>query len=63
MWRTGAPLGPNIPYTIAGAYQSRDGVLVHSAPNGRTTFGLATHSQLDRAAVVNWGVAIETFYL
>jgi hypothetical protein len=38
-------------------------VLVHSAPNGRTTFGLATHSQLDRAAVVNWGVAIETFYL
>ena len=57
------PTGPRWPYSVNGGYQSRDGVLVRSAPNGRSTFGLATHSQLDRAAVVNWGVAIETFYL
>ena len=63
MWRMSPPLGPVIPYTLAGSYQSRDGVLVHSAINGRSTFGLASHSQIDRAAVVNWGVAIETFYL
>ena len=56
-------LGPIYPYSVNGGYQSRDGVLVYSAPNGRSTFGLATHSQVDRAAVVNWGVAIETFYL
>ena len=61
MWA--GTLGPRWPYSVNGGYQSRDGVLVHSAPNGRTTFGLATHSQVDRAAVVNWGVAIETFYL
>jgi hypothetical protein len=61
MWL--GPTGPRWPYSVNGGYQSRDGVLVHSAPNGRTTFGLATHSQVDRAAVVNWGVAIETFYL
>ena len=57
------PTGPRWPYSVNGGYQSRDGVLVRSAPNGRSTFGLATHSQVDRAAVVNWGVAIETFYL
>lgn len=61
VWST--TLGPIWPYSVNGGYQSRDGVLVHSAPNGRSTFGLATHSQVDRAAVVNWGVAIETFYL
>lgn len=61
MWA--GSLGPRFPYTVNGGYQSRDGVLIHSAINGRTTFGLASHSQIDRVAVVNWGVAIETFYL
>jgi hypothetical protein len=51
------------PYTIQGAYQSRDGTFMYEAPNGITTFGLAAHSQIDRVAVVNWGVSIETFYL
>jgi hypothetical protein len=63
MWNNPVTRGAAAPYTVAGAYQSRDGVLVHSAINGRSTFGLAAHSQIDRAAVVNWGVAIETFYL
>ena len=63
MWRNTPPIGAAVPHTVSGSYQSRDGVLVHSAINGRTTFGLASHSQIDRVAVVNWGVAIETFYL
>jgi hypothetical protein len=62
-WKSTSPIGGDEPYTVGGAYQSRDGVLVHSAINGRSTFGLASHSQIDRVAVVNWGVAIETFYL
>ena len=63
MWRNTPPIGAAVPHTVSGSYQSRDGVLVHSAINGRSTFGLASHSQIDRVAVVNWGVAIETFYL
>ena len=63
LWANPANYGATKPYTLAGAYQSRDGVLVHSAPNGIVTFGLAAHSQIDRVAVVNWGVAIESFYL
>lgn len=62
-WSTTAGAGASQPYTIKGAYQSRDGTLIYNAPNGRITFGLAAHSQIDRVAVVNWGVAIETFYL
>jgi hypothetical protein len=30
---------------------------------GVATFGLAVHSLIDRAAVVNWGVSIEAYYL
>jgi len=63
LWRNPPTGGAAQPYPLAGAYQSRDGVLVHSAPNGIVTFGLAAHSQIDRVAVVNWGVAIESFYL
>lgn len=63
LWRNPPTGGAAKPYPLAGAYQSRDGVLVHSAPNGIVTFGLAAHSQIDRVAVVNWGVAIESFYL
>ena len=63
LWRNPPTGGAAQPYTLTGAYQSRDGVLVHAAPNGIVTFGLAAHSQIDRVAVVNWGVAIESFYL
>lgn len=56
-------IGAVIPYPVGGAYQSRDGVLVKTSTSGRVTFGLASHSQIDRVAVVNWGVAIESFYL
>jgi len=62
-WKVSEPIGATVPYTIEGAYQSRDGVLVKTSTSGRVTFGLASHSQIDRVAVVNWGVAIESFYL
>ena len=48
---------------MAGGYGQRDGTLVYEAPNGQSTFGLAFHSQIDRVAVVNWGVALEAYYL
>lgn len=60
---TPGEIGGRIPFTVGGAYQSRDGVLVKTSTSGRVTFGLASHSQIDRVAVVNWGVAIESFYL
>ena len=51
-----------MPYT--GGYASRDGTLLDFRPNiGTNTYGLIYHSQIDRAAVVNWGVAIEVYYL
>jgi hypothetical protein len=62
-WSTTSGAGAAVPYTLGGAYQSQDGTLIYNAPNGRITFGLAAHSQIDRVAVVNWGVSIETFYL
>jgi hypothetical protein len=62
-WASTTGFGAEIPYPLGGAYQSRDGTLIYSAPNGRITFGLAAHSRIDRVAVVNWGVAVESFYL
>lgn len=61
-WDSVVP-GALTPHTVQGSYMSRDGTLMHEAPNGIITLGLAAHSQIDRAAVVNWGVSIETFYL
>ena len=61
-WRTSAPEGAKIPYTLNSAYQSRDGTLLLDRSAGRVVFGLAAHSQIDRAGVVNWGVSIESYY-
>jgi len=63
-WRVTAPRGAQRLYTTQSAYQSRDGTLMHTLSGpGTTRFGLAAHSQVGRAGVVNWGVSIETFYL
>ena len=62
-FRSTYPLGMNRTYPMAGGYGQRDGTLVYEAPNGQSTFGLAFHSQIDRVAVVNWGVALEAYYL
>lgn len=62
-WRTTYPIGASRTYPVCGAYGQRDGTLVVEAPLGTTTVGLCYYSQIDRVAVVNWGIAIETFYL
>jgi len=63
-WNGTYPIGAvkSMPYT--GGYASRDGTLLDFRPNvGTNTYGLIYHSQIDRVAVVNWGVAIEVYYL
>lgn len=51
-----------MPYT--GGYASRDGTLLDFRTGvGTYTYGLIYHSQVDRVAVVNWGVALEVYYL
>ena len=63
-WKTGTQIGALRLYTLQGAYGSRDGTLLHTVSGpARTRLGLAAHSQVGRAGVVNWGVSIETFYL
>ena len=61
-WNTAAPQGALRPYPLNSAYQSRDGTLLLDRSAGRVVFGLAAHSQIDRAGVVNWGVSIESYY-
>jgi hypothetical protein len=62
-WNTSYPIGADKPYPVCGGYGQRDGTVVYNAPLGSTTIGLCQYSQIDRVAVVNWGIAIETFYL
>ena len=63
-WNGTYPIGAvkSMPYT--GGYASRDGTLLDFRTGvGTNTYGLIYHSQIDRVAVVNWGVAIEVYYL
>lgn len=60
---SGYPIGAEETYTQAGGYDAKQGTLMHEASVGTVTFGLATHSQVDRVGVVNWGVAAEIYYL
>jgi hypothetical protein len=60
----GYPIGMNRPFTVTGGYQSKQGTfgrIVSSVTEN--VFGLAIHSLSDRCGIVNWGVAIEVFYL
>ena len=57
------PVGANRTYPMAGGYASRSGTLTAFKPVGTYTYGLVYHSQIDRAAIVNWGVALEVYYL
>ncbi len=63
-WQATYPIGAirSMPYT--GGYASRDGTLTDFKTGvGTYTYGLVYHSQVDRVAVVNWGVSIEVYYL
>lgn len=58
------PPGLPKPPQVTGGYASKQGtLLVDYSAVGVATFGLAVHSLIDRAAVVNWGVSIEAYYL
>lgn len=57
------PVGAGRPYTVAGGYGQRDGVLGFEQAVGTLTIGLAAYSQIDRCGVINWGFNLETFYL
>jgi len=62
-WNGTYPIGAikSMPYT--GGYASRDGTLMDFKGAGTYTYGLIYHSQVDRVALVNWGIAIEVYYL
>lgn len=64
LWLTAPPYGARLPYTIGAGYGARDGcVAFESSGTGRVTVGLAHYSQIDRVAVVNWGVSLEAWYI
>lgn len=61
---SGYPIGIDDPFTATGGYDAKQGTLMLDYDAvGTLTFGLASHSQVDRVGVVNWGVAVEIFYL
>ena len=54
----------NRPFTVTGGYQSKQGTFGRIVSSTvENVFGLAIHSLSDRCGIVNWGVAIEVFYL
>lgn len=59
-----SPIGTQEPYTTQGGYGSRQGTMaIDYNAVGTATFGLAIHSLTDRCGIVNWGVAVEAYYL
>ena len=58
-----SPIGASAPFTVTGGYGSRQGTVIRERALGTHNFGLAVHSLAGRAGVVNWGIAIEAFYL
>jgi hypothetical protein len=58
----GSPEGAERVYTILGESQMA-GTYLTTSPGGTVTVGLAATGSIDRAAVINWGVTIEAWYL
>jgi len=57
------PYGPLRPHPFSASAHQTSGTTITNASIGTTTVGLAFYSQIDRVAVLRWGVAIEAFYL
>jgi hypothetical protein len=58
------PYGQTQTYPNGGGYGARQGTKMHEFSSvGVVRIGLAIHSLSDRAGIVNWGVAIEAYYL
>jgi hypothetical protein len=61
---TGYPVGLDRPLVQGGGYGSKQGTMgLDYTGVGQATFGLASHSLTDRCGIVEWGVAVEAFYL
>ena len=55
------PGGANFPYSLLG-YGNMSGVKVFTTTD-RLAVGLAHLSTIDRSAIINWGIALEVYYL
>lgn len=55
------PGGPAYPYVIVG-YGNMSGVKVFTGTD-KLAVGLAHLSTIDRSAIINWGIALEVYYL
>ena len=58
------PFGLNRPFVVAAGYGAKQGTFALDVTSPTvTTFGLAVHSLSDRCGLVNWGIALEAYYL
>lgn len=63
-WQTATPVGAKFPYTIAAGYGQRDGCMrFQSGSLATVTAGLCYYGQIDRVGIVNWGIALEAWYI
>ena len=61
---TAYPFGLNRPFVVGGGYGAKQGTFALDVTSPTvTTFGLAVHSLSDRCGLVNWGIALEAYYL
>ncbi len=60
-WQENPPGGADTPYSILG-YGNMGGTKVFTSADFLTV-GLAHLSQIDRSAIINWGIALEVYYL
>ena len=58
------PVGLARPFVLVAGYGAKQGTFMLDRDTAAaTTFGLAIHSLSDRCGIVNWGIALECFYL
>lgn len=58
------PYGLQRPFVLGAGYGAKQGTFaLDRQTQAPTTFGLAVHSLSDRCGLVNWGVAVEAFYI
>jgi hypothetical protein len=63
-WATTGPIGARWPYTGAAGYGQRDGCVKLEGTSIQTlTAGLCYYGQIDRVGIVNWGIALEVYYI
>lgn len=63
-WNGSTPIGASLPYPVGAGYGQRSGcVALDSSSPGTLRVGLCHYSQIDRVAVVNWGIALEAYYV